>query len=610
MGIRATTRAAQIAAGVHSAKGPRVSALAPASAPRGAMPYRALALDFDGTLTRDGRLGDDVATAIEQVRAAGCRVLLVTGRILDELRREVPDIDRRFDALVGESGAVLSGFGGVHLLALPVEWELSAALQKAGVPHQRGQVLLACDARDRARVVAEISRLGLDAQLVRNRGALMVLPGGVSKGTGVLHALSHLGISFHSALAIGDAENDLALLASCELGVGVADSVESLKQHADVILKQPDGAGVVSFLRGPVVEGRERVHSRHRQVELGRGPAGAPVTIPASQVSVLILGGSNRGKSYVAGLLAEQLIEQAYSVLVVDPEGDHIGLGALPGTVVIGGTRPLLEPEGLLRILDHRFGSVIIDLSALPHEQTATYAARLAPAVAAHRASNGLPHWVVVDEAQRHVLLGGPWHSLLASPIRGVCLITYQPARLPPEEVASIDAIVVAGELDGGAGDVLARFGEEQGVDVAEVAAAAAHLRANQALLVQRGTRAVCTLRARATPHVRHMHKYVQIDLPVEHSFYFERGWGDPTGMVAANLGAFRQLLEICESSSLAHHLRGGDFSRWVEGVIADDELAAALRSVEERRAAPLHISLDEARRELIAAIENRYSVW
>jgi hydroxymethylpyrimidine pyrophosphatase-like HAD family hydrolase len=367
------------------------------------MPYRALALDFDGTLSPDRQLGADVATAIQQVRAAGCRVLLVTGRILDELRREVPDIDQHFDALVAENGAVLSGPGGLHRLARPVEPELSAALQAAGVPHQRGEVLLACDARDHARVVAEITRLGLDAQVVRNRGALMVLPGGVSKGTGVLHALSHLGISFHSALAIGDAENDLALLASCELGVAVADAVGSLKQHADIVLDQPDGAGVLSFLRGPIVEGVERVHSAHRRIDLGVAPDGSQVAIPASRVSVLVVGGSNRGKSFVAGLLAEQLIEQAYSVLVIDPEGDHIGLGDLPGAVVLGGTRPMLEPAAVMRIVDHRFGSVILDLSQLSHEAAATYAARLAPMIEAHRASNGSPHWVVVDEAQSQV---------------------------------------------------------------------------------------------------------------------------------------------------------------------------------------------------------------
>jgi hydroxymethylpyrimidine pyrophosphatase-like HAD family hydrolase len=571
------------------------------------MPYRALALDFDGTLSPDRQLGADVATAIQQVRAAGCRVLLVTGRILDELRREVPDIDQHFDALVAENGAVLSGPGGLHRLARPVEPELSAALQAAGVPHQRGEVLLACDARDHARVVAEITRLGLDAQVVRNRGALMVLPGGVSKGTGVLHALSHLGISFHSALAIGDAENDLALLASCELGVAVADAVGSLKQHADIVLDQPDGAGVLSFLRGPIVEGVERVHSAHRRIDLGVAPDGSQVAIPASRVSVLVVGGSNRGKSFVAGLLAEQLIEQAYSVLVIDPEGDHIGLGDLPGAVVLGGTRPMLEPAAVMRIVDHRFGSVILDLSQLSHEAAATYAARLAPMIEAHRASNGSPHWVVVDEAQSQVRLGGPWHALLGSAHRGICLVTYQPAGLPPEAVASVDAVVVVGELDAGAGDVLAHVGAEQGIDAPATTPAAAHLRATEALLVYQGTWTVCSLRPRATPHVRHMHKDVHSDLPLEHRFYFDRGWGSPTGMVAANLGAFRQLLTVCDASTLAHHLRGADFSRWVEGVIADAELAAALREVEERGGAPEGISVDEARKAVLAAINSRY---
>ena len=39
-----------------------------------------------------------------------------------------------------------------------------------------------------------------------------------------------------------------------------------------------------------------------------------------------VTGTPQRGKSYVAGLIAERLIGLGYCVVVIDPEGDHVGL--------------------------------------------------------------------------------------------------------------------------------------------------------------------------------------------------------------------------------------------------------------------------------------------
>ena len=62
--------------------------------------FRAVAVDFDGTLTSGGRPADDVLHAIANTRAAGRRVVLVTGRILTELRVDFPDADQWSDAMV------------------------------------------------------------------------------------------------------------------------------------------------------------------------------------------------------------------------------------------------------------------------------------------------------------------------------------------------------------------------------------------------------------------------------------------------------------------------------------------------------------------------------
>ena len=61
-----------------------------------------------------------------------------------------------------------------------------------------------------------IRELGLELQVIFNKGAVMVLPTGVNKATGLAAALDELGLSPHNVVGVGDAENDHAFLALCE----------------------------------------------------------------------------------------------------------------------------------------------------------------------------------------------------------------------------------------------------------------------------------------------------------------------------------------------------------------------------------------------------------
>ena len=77
-------------------------------------------------------------------------------------------------------------------------------------------------------------------------------------------------------------------------------------------LGAPDGQGVAELLRGPLLAGRARVHPRRWQITLGLDQAGRAVTLPASQINVAVCGASGTGKSYMAGLICEQLIGLCY----------------------------------------------------------------------------------------------------------------------------------------------------------------------------------------------------------------------------------------------------------------------------------------------------------
>ena len=230
--------------------------------------FRALALDYDGTLTANGAPEPYVLERLAQWRYSGGRVLLVTGRILSELLVAFPDVGDHVDLVVAENGAVLWDGERSRLLNRPVEASLSEVLHARGIPCRRGSVILASHGTYVPAIEAAIYDLGLDVQLVANRDELMVLPAGISKGTGVRAGLRALGMSPHSAVAIGDGENDQSLLRSCELGVAVANAVPSLRRVADIITDAPDARGVVELLDGPFIRGGARLPSVEHIVAL------------------------------------------------------------------------------------------------------------------------------------------------------------------------------------------------------------------------------------------------------------------------------------------------------------------------------------------------------
>jgi hydroxymethylpyrimidine pyrophosphatase-like HAD family hydrolase len=565
---------------------------------------QAIALDYDGTLTDTDHLDERVLASIRAVRSRGRVVVLVTGRILSELRAVFPEVEREFDAVVAENGGVLADADGVHDLATPVDPRLARALTHRDVPVGQGRVLLACDACHAGAIAEEIARLELDCQLVRNRAAMMVLPGGVTKGTGLVHALGNLGVSRHSTLAVGDAENDHHLLDVCELGVAVANGVDSLKQRADLVLEGSDGAGVAQLLDGSLVAGDDSLPPRRWQLSLGEDDDGHEVRIPASNINVLITGASCSGKSYLAGLLVEQLVRSDYSVLVLDREGDHRQLADRRGILGVGGKEPLPSPRQLAALLRHRFGSVVVDLSQVGETEQRAYVETIAAAVLTQRAVTGLPHWVVFDEAHLLPLERGPWADALAEGDRGFCFSTYQPDDLPALVRDAVDfAVITKGE---GAGEQDAhRYVGELSTALGEQALRNAGPQQGRAVLIgtDGGQSRAFTVQRRRSGHVRHWHKYIDGELPQALRFYFTEGG---SARVAGNVREFHRHLGACSPGTVDAHARRHDFSRWIGEVLQDEELADSIAESEQQLRSG-HLTTVALRDATRAAIEARY---
>jgi hypothetical protein len=570
--------------------------------------FRAIALDYDGTLTSQERPSEEVLAVLREVRVAGARLLLVTGRVLSELRRVFPAVDQYFDAIVAENGAVAwSESGGLRLLDPPVSRELEAALLARNVPVTRGEVLLAMDALYDSVALEEITRLGLDCQLVRNRGALMILPAGVSKGTGLSEALGELEISRHNTVGFGDAENDHALLEACEIGVAVANAIPALKRHADVVLSEPNGVGITRFLRDSLRgEVRRLVPTRWR-VTIGTDADGSQVTLPGSGVNVLIAGGSRSGKSYLAGLLAERLVRLGYSICVLDPEGDHTNLGHLRGIVTLGGREALPSVLQLGRLLKGRFGGAVVDLSLTRPEESANYTAAFIEHLQQRRALTGLPHWIFLDEA--HASLGNNARpaDVFNPSEKGFCLVTYHPTELSQKALREVDVLFLLPRSEGVARELLSSQLLDNRIDTEQVLSLVTRLEPGQALMLTLGQELrieVVILGARRSVHVRHWHKYVHGYLPPRLHFAFRDDQG-PTGRSAANLEDFHRELQLCPENVLSHHLAHGDFSRWISQALRDDRLASAIQNIESSR--DRETDAEATRDALTQAIERRY---
>ena len=134
--------------------------------------FRAVALDLDGTLAVGDRVSEEILATIDETRSDRA-VLLMTGRVRRDLDRVFPGLMAHFDAVVTENGAVLSTSKISRLLYEPVDIEVDKVLADRGVAATRGEVLLAIDSRDGVVASQVITDLGLDCQVVHNRGSAL-----------------------------------------------------------------------------------------------------------------------------------------------------------------------------------------------------------------------------------------------------------------------------------------------------------------------------------------------------------------------------------------------------------------------------------------------------
>ncbi|HMM42556.1 MAG TPA: HAD-IIB family hydrolase [Thermomicrobiales bacterium] len=565
------------------------------------MRYIAIAVDFDGTLAKNGKVLKKTIGAVERARESGRYIVMVTGRRLDDLQKVFPTLDL-FDRVVAENGALLydPATRVETVLGEPPPDELVAALRERKVKRlATGRSIVALREPDDAVALEVINELGLERQIIYNKGAVMLLPSGINKETGLRAALAELGISPHNTLGIGDAENDHAFLSACEWSFATANAIDAIKQRADRVTEGDHGTGVVEAIDPVLEDGVDQAMRKIGRHDLLLGHSGdEPVGLKPSGTSILISGPSGSGKSTAAAAIVERLGESGYQFCIVDPEGDY---EELAGAVQVGtaGIEPNLDE--VMQLLAQPEQNVVVNLLGIQIASSILDLEFLLPRLVEMRVQLGRPHWIVVDEA--HHLFPVAWEPVAETMPRELgelLLITIHPDHVARPVLRAINTVIAVGDDPGG---TFASFAKAVR---GKAPALKTKLKPGEVALWRRGSRtkpAIVKVKPAEAERRRHRRKYAVGEIPEHEHFYFVGPRGE-MALRAQNLMIFLQIADGVDDETWDWHLTRGDYTNWFRHVIKDDELAAAAEKVRDAGLSPTR-----SRQRIRAEVEERYTL-
>ena len=565
------------------------------------MRYHAVAADYDGTLAHHGVIDEATWTALGKLKDSGRKLVMVTGRELDELLALLPHPEV-FDRIVAENGAL------IYTPATKQERNLApgppaafvAELQKRGVERiSVGRVIVATWEPHQNTVLHVIRDQGLELQVIFNKGAVMILPSGVNKATGLAAALVELGLSPHNVVGIGDAENDHAMLASCECGVAVANALASLKEAADLVTEGDHGSGVAELIDHLITNDLAATAGRLKRHRVLLGKAGdREVSLDPYTTCAMVCGTSGSGKSTLTTGLLERLCAAGYQFAVIDPEGDF---GSLDFAVVLGAPARAPLIEEVVDVLKDPTRNLVINMLGIAVDHRPEFCAQLLPALAELRARTGRPHFLVIDEA--HHMLPASWEPAAVLPMRphGTLYVTVHPGSVAPNIIGTIESVLAVGEHPE---VTLGEFAEVAQKEL-PVMAPIEKLAPGHTMYWKIGDPPVEVISERPhTERTRHSRKYIEGNLGSERAFYF-RGREGKLKLKAHNLLLFLHIAEGVDDDTWTYHLQRNEYSAWMRSEVKDADLGDAVEEVEADRA----LSPESSRAKIRAVVEQRYTL-
>jgi HAD superfamily hydrolase (TIGR01484 family) len=569
------------------------------------MRYFCLTCDYDGTIAHDGRVGPSTVEALKRVNASGRKLVLATGRELDDLLSVFPDASL-FDRIVAENGGLLyrPASREKRLLAGAPPKEFVDELARREVsPLSVGESIVATRHPNESVVLEVIRALGLELQIIFNKNAVMVLPSGVNKGTGVAAALEEMELSFHSVAGVGDAENDHAFLSMCECCVSVANGLPALKERADFVTQGSHGPGVQELIEKMLANDLADLEPRlkRHQIVLGATENGEAFSLEPYGSRLLIAGPSGSGKSTIISAIIERLVASKYQICLTDPEGDYDDFEAL---VTLGGPTRIPGISEILEVLSTPDQSVSINLLGVPMSDRPSFFQGLLARIQELRSRTGRPHWIIVDEVH-HLLPGALDSAGLTVPkdLETFGLVTVHPDHVSRAILSSVNGIIAVGpdpqnvisQFNAGAGAKLKMNWPQLGSSQTGQAIVWQFSKSNEPVRVN--------IQPAKAELRRHRRKYAAGELGEDKSFYF-RGPDKKLNLRAQNMNMFAQLAEGVDDETWGYHLAQSDYSRWLREAVKDQTIAEEVQRAENDKT----LSHTESRARILEAIRKHYT--
>lgn len=251
--------------------------------------YKIIACDLDETLIRTDRtISKEDKEAIQKATALGVKFVPATGRgfnTVDDTLKELGLYEKENEYVISYNGGAITENKGNKLLHFKgIPFELAQELYKRGLNYDvcihvytktnvyaynylqeemdylagrmevteifddnidflKGQDIVKClnmntDYSYLNKIEEDLKDITKDIDVSYSSNRYIEFNHqGVSKGSGLKSLAKLLGVDIANTIAIGDNFNDLSMIKAAGLGVGVQNTVESMKKECDVITK-------------------------------------------------------------------------------------------------------------------------------------------------------------------------------------------------------------------------------------------------------------------------------------------------------------------------------------------------------------------------------------
>ncbi len=420
------------------------------------MRFVAVAVDYDGTLAEAGAVSPDTTRTLKEFVASGRKLILVTGRILKDLFTVFPEI-ALCTRVVAENGAVLynpATRSHTVLGSPPPQAFIDALIRKNVQPLEVGESIIGTLRPHEVPVLEAIRDLGLEHHVIFNRESVMILPSGVNKASGLTAALKDLALSPHNIVAVGDSENDHALLDAAEWSVAVHNAIPTLRERADFVTTGAAGAGVSEILRALLRDDlRSLVSIRPgRSFPVGSVDGAGPLTVPCLGHNVL-LAGAPEDTGPVFGLMMDTLASRQYQWCFIDSEDLQ---ETVPGVVKFGTAQKTRAMAEIMTAMENPDSRVVVNLAGRPLTQRRAFVAELFGRMQQRQEQAGRPHRIFINDSDSLLTDDQPFMVPGSQPT-GLVYSAGYPGRLADPILRTVDVTIAVGP---GAGERLQPFAE------------------------------------------------------------------------------------------------------------------------------------------------------